>query len=127
MSDEQSKTVNAGRAEQPTPAAEQTQETTTCDGFCSQTVFEAATVDVVAGAVVGEWNDPEHHVGVTGVETHEPEVETWCTTCANEAFGIQKSASEKRIEQTKQYVTASNVTSFLLGVTLVMLVVLLFP
>jgi len=100
-------------------------DSTRCDGYCDREIHEAATVDVVAGAVVGEWDDPEPHVGVSGVEGERPEIEQWCVSCASQEFDVNRSAHEKRVETAKRYITASNLASFFLGVTLVSLFVLM--
>lgn len=113
-------------AEQPLSREAEATDTVTCGReVCEREVFEAATVDVVAGAVIGEWDDPEHHVGVTGTGSPEPEVEQWCLSCATERFGIKDSAHGVRSETVRRYITASNLASFFLGVTLVSLFVLM--
>jgi hypothetical protein len=94
-------------------------DTVECDGFCEREVFAEATVDVVAGATIGEWDDPDPHVGVTGVDGGAPEVQQWCLSCAEDWFGVHKSATEQRLETVTRYVTPATVAAFLLGLTLV--------
>lgn len=105
------------------PGEGEATDTITCESpYCDREVYEAATVDVVAGAIVGEWDDPEPHVGVSGVDSDSPVIEKWCVTCAEEEFGIGKSAYEKRVEQVKRYITARTVAAFALGVALTLIV-----
>lgn len=112
-------------ADEPLAREADAAETVTCDRpVCDREVFEAATVDVVAGAVIGEWTDPEPHLGVTGTNSPDPQIEKWCLSCATDRFDIESSAHDARSERVKRYVTASNVASFFLGVTLVALFVL---
>lgn len=113
-------------SEEPLAREADAAETVACERpVCDRTVFEGATVDVAVGAVVGQWTDPEPHVGVTGVESDEPELETWCLSCATERFDVERSAHEKRMERASHYITASNLAAFCLGVTVVALFVLL--
>lgn len=101
-------------------------ETVVCDRpVCDREVFEGATVDLVAGSVIGTWDDPEPHVGVAAAGPGDPVVERWCLSCATDRFGIESTADRRRSERVRRYLTASNLAAFLLGVTLVMLVVLL--
>jgi hypothetical protein len=99
----------------------ETQDTVVCNGYCEQEVLKSATVDVVVGATVGEWSDPEIHVGVTGLDGRTPQVEQWCIDCAEERFGVSKSAHERRLETVKHYVTQKTVFAFALGAILVYL------
>jgi hypothetical protein len=111
--------------QEPTPDEADIADTVECEGFCEREVFEEATVDVVAGATLGEWTDPKPHVGVTGVDGGDPAVQQWCLSCAEDWFGVHKSATEQRMETVRRYVTPATVAAFLLGVTLVVLAVLL--
>lgn len=106
---------------EPLPAEAAVSDTVTCEGYCEDEVFDVATVDVVAGAIVGEWTDPEPHLGVAGVESDAPETQQWCVSCAEERFGIGRSARDKRMETVTRYVTAHTVTAFALGVVLTLL------
>lgn len=88
-------------------------------------MFEHATIDVAAGAKIGEWPSPEHHVGVAPTNGIEVNHQQWCMTCAQEQFGIQNPAGGRRASGGWKYLTASNVAAFLLGVSIVILVVLI--
>jgi len=98
-----------------------------CDGVCGRTVYEAATIDVVAGEVIGRWRDPEYHVGVTGTDARSPVHERYCLQCAETAgFDITKPAGERAVSETNTYLTPSNLASALVGGTAVALLFLLF-
>jgi len=115
------------RAEQVTvPDDGEVADTTTCDGYCGDEVYTDATVDVVAGAKIGEYATPEKHVGIAGVAGGYPETEQWCVTCAHDKFGIKESAKEKRVAQAKRYITSKTVAAFCLGFGLFFIGQLLF-
>ncbi len=118
-----SKEIQRLASEEALPGEDASTATIRCESpYCDREVYEAATVDVVVGATVGEWSDPRPHVGVTGTDSASPVVEQWCLTCAEQEFGIETSAHEKRVEQVSQYVTMRTVSAFLTGIVIALLV-----
>lgn len=113
-------------ASESIPADETAAEAVRCAGPCDRSVHKAATVDVAAGASVGEWDDPKPHVGITGVDGGSPVVEHWCVKCAKVEFGVEESARSARVEKAREYITPSNVASVLLGFALALLLASMF-
>lgn len=100
------------------PSDELAEDSVRCKGFCDRQVHESATVDVAVGARVGEWQNPKPHVGISAIEGDTPVIEQWCTSCAKEQFGIEKSAYQTRMEQVTRYITPHTVAAFFFGVIL---------
>lgn len=100
-------------------------ETIVCQGYCDDEVLIDATVDVVAGATIGEWSTPQPHVGVTGIESDLPDVQKWCVSCANSRFQVRQSARDHRVEQASRYLTPAVVAAFVIGASLALLVSIL--
>lgn len=84
-------------------------------GHCPREVYEQATVDVVAGEITRRNNS---NVRIAGVEDgiSRPEIQKWCLDCAEEEFGINRSAGERKIRHTNKFITPSNIISAALGV-----------
>jgi len=101
-------------------------ETVRC-GFCGNETMREATVDVLAGEEIGTWNkgDFEPHIMVAGIDAPLPEKEQWCVTCAENWFGVSKSAGERQIERVKTVLTASNIKSALAGAMFMFIVLLI--
>jgi hypothetical protein len=97
-----------------------------CQGLCGRKVPVEDTVDLVAGEIIGEYPEPEFHVGVTGSHARSPETGQVCMACAEElGLEIQKPAGERDISETNRYLTPSNIAAFLLGVSVMILVFVL--
>lgn len=106
--------------------AQQLYEMTTCDGFCNQEVLLLETVDVAVGEHMGTWNSPEAHVGLKGVDGGHPLLEEWCLDCAEAQFEVTEPAGERAIDTARQYLTASNIVAFGLGLILGLLALSVF-
>lgn len=97
-------------------------DTVTCDGGCGREVWETATIDIVAGKIVGRWNQPTFHAGVSGIEARSPEHQQYCLDCTTGAgFDVRKPAGEREIAEVNTYLTPSNLLSFFMGALFVFL------
>lgn len=97
-----------------------------CNGFCGDRVPESETVDVVAGAVVGEWTDPVPHIGIRGINAQRATTEQWCTGCSASVFGIESPAERYRDSLGKRYLTPRVIAALMAGLFLGLVVSIMF-
>lgn len=114
-------------AQGPVGTTVESPETVACDGpYCDGTYYIGRTVDVVVGTTIGEFVEPEPHVGVAGLPEQYPERQKWCRTCAREAFGVDYVAGERSIRVSRSLITPKTVLAFGLGVGLALLLASFF-
>lgn len=102
-------------------------EVVECDGHCGEKVMRAETACVVAGEMVGKWDEHDGtpaHVGVTGVDGKYPSIEFWCGTCSKSQYDLTKTRTEKVKESVGSRFTRSNIKSALAGGLFTLLAVL---
>lgn len=107
----------------------QTEQAEYCEA-CGGEHTEAERVPVVGGEVIGQWNDPEPHVGVAGIETAaDPDIELWCPHRYESEFDVDLTSGSTfrtAYNRTRRYVTKGTVSAFVLGVTIATFVLLFF-
>lgn len=100
--------------------------------YCSGEHTEAERVPVVGGETIGQFPEPEPHVGVTGINDDMPETELWCPNRYEAEFGVDlregqqvgKNFDWALAQVVASYINAQTVSAFVLGVTMASIVLL---
>lgn len=93
--------------------------------YCHEDHRERDLVPVIGGEVIGQYSDPEPHLGVTGVEKRLPDVEFYCPHRYASEFGTEPEGTvRKNFNRITYWVTWKNAASFTTGVVITALLFL---